>query len=105
MPKLSFQAFADTDREVKLEILSTEGTVFTSQNLQLRKGLSGYEIGIRVDKSSEAAFIKAMEKSDWVKNKGPMTKADDGFYYLIPGKYDIRLSQVKLISKAEFTIK
>lgn len=105
VPKLSFEAFANIEKEVKLEILSTEGIVFKIQQIQLKKGLAGYETEIRVDKGSETAYIKTVEKSDWVKNQGPLYRADDGFYYLIPGKYDIRISHDKLSSKAEFTVK
>ena len=105
VPKLSFETFVDGDRSVKLEILSTDGIVLKTQQIQLKKGLSGNETELRVDKGSEAAYIKSMEKSDWVKNEAPLSRADDGFYYLIPGKYDIKISYDKLSSKAEFTIK
>ena len=85
--------------------MSTDGIVLKTQQIQLKKGLSGNETELRVDKGSEAAYIKSMEKSDWVKNEAPLSRADDGFYYLIPGKYDIKISYDKLSSKAEFTIK
>ncbi|MBC7885609.1 MAG: glycosyl hydrolase, partial [Saprospiraceae bacterium] len=105
IPVLNFEAFSDTDKEVKLEIMSPEGIVLKSVILKLKKGLSRYETFIRVDKSKEPAFLKSIEKSDWVKSQGIISKAEDGYYYLIPGKYVVKLSFEKTSSKFEFTVK
>jgi len=105
IPKLSFETFSDTAREVKLEILNLSGTVLKTQNVKLKKGLSKNEVVIQVDKVSETSYLKSKEKSDWEKSKGAIERSDDGFYYIIPGKYDLRISSGNLESKVEFSIK
>lgn len=75
MPKLSFETFVDADRSVKLEILSTDGIVLKTQQIQLKKGLSGNETELRVDKSSECSVHKINGKIRLGKKRRPIVQS------------------------------
>ncbi|MGB4959926.1 MAG: glycosyl hydrolase, partial [Saprospiraceae bacterium] len=105
VPKLTFEAFASNDSNGTLELMAADGAVIKTKPLKVKKGINRYEIETVVDKSAEAKYIQSTEKSDWVKNNGPVTKADDGNYYIVAGKYELKLSIDKGSSKTDFSVK
>ncbi|MBL0099570.1 MAG: glycosyl hydrolase [Saprospiraceae bacterium] len=104
VPKLVFSAFAKNETDAKVEILNLDGQVLQSTTLPIKKGLAEYEFSLKLDELQLPKYLKSLEKSEWIKDN-PLTKAEDGIFYLVPGKYDIRITSGNATSKAEFQIK
>ncbi len=104
-PKVIFEAFAAEKTTVIFEIRNAEGQVIKNENVVLNKGLAAYELPFYVSADKESAYLKSAEKSEWFKKNGPVLESDDGHYYPIPGKYEIRLIKDKQITGAEWIIK
>ncbi len=105
VPKLNFDVYSKTELEATLEIKNIDGKLVKKMPLKLKKGLASYEIDLNVDKALEVEYVKSIAKSVHVKQNGALKKADDGFYYPIPGKYEVIISKDKLTSKTELNIK
>jgi hypothetical protein len=104
-PSFSLDIFVQEEGEALLEIANTEGLILKKINLRLNKGISTYTIDLRVDGGAEAAMLKWTEKLPWVARKGPMQKGGDGFWYLPPSNYEVRISRGGMRSVVPFEIK
>lgn len=100
-----FDAYSSGSGEAKIEIRTPEGNLVASEKVVLLKGLATYSYDARVRKQQENEFLKWSRTTEWVKSKGEPIRANDGSYYLIPGKYKLKLVRGSAESETELTIK
>lgn len=105
VPKIKFETYSDKNKSATIEVLTSDDAVIISTQMQLPKGLSPQTFDGKVDMDKHENYLKAIGKSDWVKKNGSLKKADDGNYYLIPGKYQIKVSSGDKTSKVDLIIK
>lgn len=103
-PKVKLDIFSSKEGKAKIEVLTQDGIIVHTGELMLKKGLSQYEW---VPSASARLFETApVIPKKGVKPVKPVfeiipVKADDGKYYLTPGKYTVRIQTEK---KSETTL-
>jgi len=103
--ELEYEVYSKQESTGTLEIWTADKVLVKSVKTDLKRGLATYTLDMKVSKEKESDFIKWSGTTEWVKSNDDPVRADDGFYYLLPGKYKLRLVAGKADSSAELLIK
>ena len=87
------QVYTDKGGDATFTIFNHQKNAIAHGSIMLKPGLSDYRIPLRVDDRQINAFLKSVKDAEWYKKLNfEFAKADDGFYYLTPGNYQIKLA-------------
>jgi hypothetical protein len=102
-PETTFPVFVKSAGEGKLMIYA-DSLLVHEEKFDLKKGLSYYTYHLDVDEAQADALGALFLKKE-PDSKLKMKKADNGKYYLLPGKYKMKVVQGKAEASVQLEIK
>lgn len=95
------EIFSKVPATAKIELRADTGVLIEKQ-VALTKGYNQVELDLKVDKKNEKKLQKWINK---LENKEEYKVADDGYFYLVPGKYDLQVTTENGNDQKNLTIK
>lgn len=93
-PKIKLHIFSSKEQNAILEVASKDGHIVSSKEWKLKKGLAAYEWVPEAEENRLTVPVKSSKKAKTtpkpVLDPTP-ERADNGKYYLTPGKYTLHL--------------
>ena len=104
-PTLTYELYTNAYKSVTVELQDANGLVLHKESVEALMGLSTYELAVEISPNAENSYLKSVETSKYVSENGPLSKADNGKYYPIPGEYNIVITEGKNVVKTPLKIK
>ncbi|MFM2395052.1 MAG: hypothetical protein RLZZ546_3035, partial [Bacteroidota bacterium] len=102
-PKVNITIYSSTKATSKLEIQTSEGLTLYTKDIDLKKGLSDYEIMWDIDAKKKADYEKWINKNE--KKKIEIKASKNGKIYPFKGEYKLVVKSAKQSSDMKLIVK
>ncbi len=90
--EMKITVFSDKHGKAYYSISTVDGKLLKSGWMELTQGISSHQLDTRIDPKEAHHFKQWVKGTAWYKNLTfEYAKPDDGYYYLIPGKYTVKI--------------